>query len=119
MIVSAIGSDSLPLPFCGHPDLEKTNRLPSVLLCYTELQGHMPSGSRSNRPGGEQFQRFSSLDVDGAALTDIVLGRYDAGIRLSGRVEKDMIAVRIGPDMRMAMLVLWPVLKSRRASHTS
>jgi len=64
----------------------------------------MPSGSRSNRPGGEQFQRFSSLDVDGAALTDIVLGRYDAGIRLSGRVEKDMIAVRIGPDMRMAVV---------------
>ena len=37
-----------------------------------------------------------------AALTDIVAGRYDAGIRLGEQVEKDMIAVRIGPDLRMA-----------------
>jgi DNA-binding transcriptional LysR family regulator len=37
-----------------------------------------------------------------SALTDIVAGRYDAGIRLGEQVEKDMIAVRIGPDLRMA-----------------
>ena len=35
-------------------------------------------------------------------LTDIVAGRFDAGIRLGEQVAKDMIAVRIGPDMRMA-----------------
>jgi DNA-binding transcriptional LysR family regulator len=35
-------------------------------------------------------------------LTDIVAQRYDAGIRLGKQVEKDMIAVRIGPDLRMA-----------------
>jgi DNA-binding transcriptional LysR family regulator len=35
-------------------------------------------------------------------LTDIVAQRYDAGIRLGERVEKDMIAVRIGPELRMA-----------------
>ena len=35
-------------------------------------------------------------------LTDIVSERYDAGIRLGEQVAKDMIAVRIGPDMRMA-----------------
>jgi DNA-binding transcriptional LysR family regulator len=35
-------------------------------------------------------------------LTDIVAERYDAGIRLGEQVEKDMIAVRIGPDLRMA-----------------
>src|ERR1019366_5937116 len=35
-------------------------------------------------------------------LTDIVTERYDAGIRLGEQVAKDMIAVRIGPDMRMA-----------------
>eukprot|EP01042_Synura_sphagnicola_P015350 gene15350-19421_t len=33
-------------------------------------------------------------------LTDIVTERYDAGIRLGEQVAKDMIAVRIGPDMR-------------------
>jgi DNA-binding transcriptional LysR family regulator len=36
------------------------------------------------------------------ALTDIVAGRFDAGVRLGGQVAKDMIAVRIAPDMRMA-----------------
>jgi len=35
-------------------------------------------------------------------LTDIVAERYDAGIRLGEQVEKDMIAVRVGPDLRMA-----------------
>ena len=33
-------------------------------------------------------------------LTDIVAGRYDAGVRYGEQVGKDMIAVRIGPDMR-------------------
>jgi DNA-binding transcriptional LysR family regulator len=37
-------------------------------------------------------------------LTDIVAGRYDAGIRLGEQVAKDMIAVRIGPDLRMAVV---------------
>ncbi|WP_431281735.1 LysR family transcriptional regulator [Humitalea sp. 24SJ18S-53] len=37
-------------------------------------------------------------------LTDIVAERYDAGIRLGEQVAKDMIAVRIGPDMRMAVV---------------
>ena len=35
-------------------------------------------------------------------LTDIVSGRFDAGVRLGEQVAKDMVAVRIGPDMRMA-----------------
>jgi DNA-binding transcriptional LysR family regulator len=37
-------------------------------------------------------------------LTDIVAERYDAGIRLGEQVAKDMVAVRIGPDMRMAVV---------------
>jgi DNA-binding transcriptional LysR family regulator len=37
-------------------------------------------------------------------LTDIVAGRYDAGIRLGEQVDRDMIAVRIGPEMRMAVV---------------
>jgi DNA-binding transcriptional LysR family regulator len=36
-----------------------------------------------------------------SALTDIVVGRYDAGVRLGELVDKDMIAVRIGPQLRM------------------
>jgi DNA-binding transcriptional LysR family regulator len=37
-------------------------------------------------------------------LIDIVAGRYDAGIRVGEQVEKDMIAVRVGPDIRMAVV---------------
>jgi DNA-binding transcriptional LysR family regulator len=37
-------------------------------------------------------------------LTDIVAERFDAGVRSGEQVEKDMIAVRIGPDMRIAVV---------------
>jgi DNA-binding transcriptional LysR family regulator len=37
-------------------------------------------------------------------LTDIVAQRFDAGVRSGEHVAKDMIAVRIGPDMRMAVV---------------
>ena len=38
------------------------------------------------------------------AFTDIVAERYDAGVRLGEQVAKDMIAVRIAPDMRMTVV---------------
>jgi DNA-binding transcriptional LysR family regulator len=37
-------------------------------------------------------------------LADIVAQRYDAGVRAGEQVAKDMIAVRIGPDLRMAVV---------------
>ncbi|PKH26777.1 LysR family transcriptional regulator [Enterobacterales bacterium CwR94] len=37
-------------------------------------------------------------------FVDIVEGRFDAGIRLGESVDKDMVAVKIGPDMRMAVV---------------
>ncbi|WP_318385597.1 LysR family transcriptional regulator [Enterobacter sp.] len=37
-------------------------------------------------------------------FVDIVEGRLDAGVRLGESVEKDMIAVKIGPDMRMVVV---------------
>jgi DNA-binding transcriptional LysR family regulator len=38
-------------------------------------------------------------------LSDIVAGRFDAGIRVGVRLEKDMIAVRLTPDVKMLALV--------------
>lgn len=38
------------------------------------------------------------------ALTDIVAERFDAGVRFGEQVARDMIAVRIGPDARMAVV---------------
>lgn len=37
-------------------------------------------------------------------LSDIVADRYDAGVRAGEQVAKDMVAVRIGPDLRMAVV---------------
>jgi DNA-binding transcriptional LysR family regulator len=37
-------------------------------------------------------------------MIDIVAERYDAGVRLGNRVAKDMIAVRIAPDLRMIVV---------------
>lgn len=43
------------------------------------------------------------VDID-FGLTDIVAERYDAGVRNVEIIAKDMIAVPIGPDMRMAVV---------------
>src|SRR4051812_12756576 len=37
-------------------------------------------------------------------LTDIVAERFDAGVRIGEQVAKDMIAVRVGPDIRIAVV---------------
>lgn len=43
------------------------------------------------------------LSID-TAFRDIVADRFDAGVRLGEEVAKDMIAVPIGPDIRMAVV---------------
>ena len=58
-------------------------RLQAVLPQYPELQVEI------------------NLDY---GFTDIVSQRFDAGVRLGESLEKDMIAVRIGPDLRMAVV---------------
>ncbi len=51
-------------------------------------------------------------------LTDIVAERYDAGVRLGEQVARDMIAVRIGPDMRMAVVGAPSYFAKRRKPRT-
>ena len=48
-------------------------------------------------------------------LSDIVADRYDAGVRLGGIIAKDMIAVPIGPEMRMATVCSPSYLATRPA----
>ncbi|WP_333501183.1 LysR family transcriptional regulator [Kluyvera genomosp. 2] len=56
------------------------------------------------KPFMQQYPEINiEVTVDNG-LTDIVDARYDAGIRLGEQVARDMIAVRIGPDMRMAVV---------------
>lgn len=52
------------------------------------------------------------------ALADIVSGRFDAGIRVGGRLEKDMVAVRLTPDLKM-VAVASPDYLARRGTPNS
>ena len=64
---------------------------------------HGPVARAGEAPAGlSRTSRWRSSST--TALTDIVAERYDAGVRLGEQVAKDMIAVRIGPDMRMAVV---------------
>lgn len=49
------------------------------------------------------------------SLTDIVEERYDIGVRYGDQVEKDMIAVRISPDVPMAIVGAPSYLQKRKA----
>lgn len=46
-------------------------------------------------------------------LTDIVANRFDAGLRLGDQVAKDMIAVRVAPDMPIAVVATPAYFASR------
>ncbi|HUC50236.1 MAG TPA: LysR family transcriptional regulator [Xanthobacteraceae bacterium] len=53
------------------------------------------------------LRRYPDIKVEiifDYGLTDIVAERFDAGVRVGEQVAKDMIAVRIGPDLRMAVV---------------
>src|SRR3954447_13463028 len=51
-------------------------------------------------------------------LTNIVAAQYDAGIRPGELVAKDMIAVRVGPDLRMAVVASPSYFMSRKKPRT-
>jgi DNA-binding transcriptional LysR family regulator len=53
------------------------------------------------------LRRYPDIKVEifiDYGLTDIVTQRFDAGVRSGEQVGKDMIAMRIGPDARMAVV---------------
>jgi len=53
------------------------------------------------------LRRYPDVQVEliiDYGLTDIVSERFDAGVRIGEQVAKDMIAVRIGPDIRLAVV---------------
>lgn len=49
------------------------------------------------------------------ALTDIVAQRFDIGVRFGDIVEKDMIAVRVGPNRRFVIVAAPSYLSGRKA----
>ena len=59
----------------------------------------------------------AEISVD-PGFVDIVAERFDAGIRLGETVAQDMIAVRIGPDMRMAAVAAPSYFAERKPPET-
>jgi DNA-binding transcriptional LysR family regulator len=57
------------------------------------------------------------LNTD-ASFTDIVTERFDAGVRLGEAIAKDMVAVKIGPDLRMAVVGSPTYFKGRQRPRT-
>lgn len=51
-------------------------------------------------------------------IVDVVADRFDAGIRLGAQVEKDMIAVRISPDVEMAVVATPAYLEAQGRPET-
>jgi DNA-binding transcriptional LysR family regulator len=56
------------------------------------------------RPVLEAYPDIKVEFVTDYGLTDIVAERFDGGVRLGDVIDKDMIAVAIGPDERMAVV---------------
>src|ERR1700738_670871 len=46
-------------------------------------------------------------------LSDIVAGRFDAGIRVGERLERDIPAVRLPADVKMLAVACWDYLAGR------
>lgn len=59
-------------------------------------------------PALEKFlKKFPDIHVElslESGLVDIVADKFDAGVRLGESLAKDMVAVRIGPDVRMIVV---------------
>ena len=51
--------------------------------------------------------------INDYSLTDIVAGRFDAGVRLGEQVDQDMIALRIGPDFSQAIVASPDYIRAR------
>ncbi len=51
-----------------------------------------------------QYPEISREIAADSALTDIVAGRFDAGIRIGERLERDMIAVRVSDELKQVVV---------------
>lgn len=67
------------------------------------------------------LRRYPDIKVEvhiDNGYVDIVAGRFDAGVRLGEEVARDMIAMRIGPDWRMAVVATPEYWRAKGAPST-
>lgn len=65
-----------------------------------------------------QYPELKIELVNDYGLSDIVADRYDIGVRLGDQVAKDMVAVRIAPDMTMTVVGSPSYLQSKPHART-
>lgn len=65
-----------------------------------------------------QYPELKIELINDYGLADIVADRYDIGVRLGDQVAKDMVAVRIAPDMAMSIVGSPGYLQSRPHAKT-
>ena len=83
------------------------NRLSSFIV-FAREKSFTRSCSVGRDPVGPEPQHAKYPDIQlkiniGYGLIDIVAERFDAGVSIGDQIAKDMIAVRISPDFRMAV----------------
>lgn len=62
------------------------------------------------------IRQYPDINIEfsvGYELTDIAAQQFDAGVRMGDQVDKDMIAVRITPDVQMAVIASPGYLSAR------
>ena len=70
---------------------------------------------------GKLLPNYPDIQVElsvNAGFVDIVAERFDAGVRLGETVAQDMVAVRIGPEMRMAAVAAPAYFAARKPPRT-
>lgn len=73
---------------------------------YALPQQNMQQSQYSGQQCRVSLKKYPDIKVEiltDYGLTDIVRDRFDAGVRPGETIAKDMIAVRIAPDMRMTV----------------
>ncbi|CAD5105895.1 LysR family transcriptional regulator [Zestomonas carbonaria] len=97
-------------------DLADSSNTPSGML---RLASTMPAYLTVLRPVlGGFFERYPAIDIEVSldeSRVDIVQEGFDAGIRLGWQVERDMVAVSVGPELAMQVVVSPEYLTRRGA----
>lgn len=91
----------------NHDQVAGVLRITSTRQAYEAVIRPVLAGFLSDHP-----QAVVEVSID-YAYRDVVADRLDAGIRLGEKLEQDMIALRVGPDLRMAVVAAPSYLRGR------
>jgi DNA-binding transcriptional LysR family regulator len=103
----------------GLADLTELRESPSGTIRITT--GEHQAETLLMPPISKMLSTYPDLNIEvsvNSGFVDIVAERFDAGVRLGETIAQDMIAIRIGPDMSMAIVGSPAYLTKRRPPRT-